>query len=55
MFSQFGGEMTQESKQLMIMLTGAGIAIIVITMAMYVIIRNTKEIRKIKKEQKQYG
>ena len=55
MFSQFGGEMSQEAEQLMIMLTGAGIAVIVVTMAMYVIIRNTKEIRKLKKEQKHHG
>ncbi len=55
MFSQFGGEMSPEAEQLMIMLTGAGIAVIVVTMSMYVIILNTKEIRKIKKEQKHYG
>lgn len=55
MFSQFGGDMDPKNQQLMIMLTGAGIAIIVVTMAMYVIIRNTKEIRKIKKEANHHG
>lgn len=55
MFAQFGGEMAPESEQLMIMLTGAGIAVIVVTMAMYVIIRNTMEIRQMKKEQKHHG
>ena len=55
MFSQFGGEMSPEAQQLMIMLTGAGIAVTVVTMAMYVIIRNTKEIRKMKKEQNHHG
>lgn len=48
MFSQFGGNMTAENQQLMIMLTGAGISIIVVTMAVYTIVRSTKEIRTIK-------
>ncbi|MBQ8511833.1 MAG: hypothetical protein IJ497_04395 [Clostridia bacterium] len=55
MFSQFGGDMSPEAQQLMIMLTGAGIAVIVVTMAVYVIVRNTKEIRKLKKEQRHHG
>lgn len=55
MFSQFGGDMLPEGEQLMIMLTGAGIAITVVAMAMYVIIRNTREIRIMKKEQKHHG
>lgn len=55
MFSQFGGDMSPEGEQLMIMLTGAGIAITVVAMAMYVIIRNTREIRIMKKEQKHHG
>lgn len=49
MFAQFGGEMEVEHQRLMIMLTGGGIAVIVIIMAVYVIVRNTKEIRKIKR------
>ena len=48
MFAQFGGEMKVDHQQLMIMLTGGGIAVIVIIMAVYVIVRSTKEIRKIK-------
>ena len=55
MFSQFGGDMSQEVQQLMIMLTGAGIAVTVAAMAMYVIIRNSKEIRNIKKELNHHG
>ena len=48
MFAQFGGEMAPEHQRLMIMLTGGGIAVTVVVMAVYVIFRNTKEIRKIK-------
>ena len=48
MFSQFGGDMAPGNQQLMIMLTGAGISIIVVTMAIYTIVRSTKEIRAIK-------
>ncbi len=55
MFSQFGGDMAPEHQRLMIMLTGAGIAVTVVTMAVYVIVRNTKEIRKIKKERNHHG
>ena len=50
MFSQFGGEMSQDNQRLMIMLTGAGISIIVVTMAIYTIVRSTKEIKALKKE-----
>ncbi|MBQ2724588.1 MAG: hypothetical protein IJF78_02655 [Clostridia bacterium] len=48
MFAQFGGEMAPEHQRLMLMLTGGGIAITVIIMAVCVIVRNTKEIRKMK-------
>ena len=48
MFAQFGGEMAPEHQQLMLMLTGGGIAVTVVVMAAYVIVRNTKEIRKMK-------
>ena len=48
MFAQFGGEMALEHQRLMIMLTGGGIAVTVVVMAVYVIFRNTKEIRKMK-------
>lgn len=46
MFAEFGAEMSRENQQLMIMLTGAGISITVIVMAVYTIVRCTKEIRK---------
>ena len=48
MFSQFGGEMSIENQRIMIMATGAGIAIIVVSMAIYMIVRTTKEIRSLK-------
>ncbi|MBQ2725902.1 MAG: hypothetical protein IJF78_09360 [Clostridia bacterium] len=48
MFARFGGAMAPEHQRLMIMLTGGGIAVTVVVMAVYVIFRNTKEIRKMK-------
>lgn len=48
MFAQFGADTSQEVKQLMIMLTGAGISITVISMAIYMIVRTTGEINKIR-------
>jgi len=53
MFSQFGEDMTPQSQRLMIILTGAGVSIAVITMSIYVIVKNTKEIRKLRS--KKYG
>lgn len=50
MFSQFGGETSENVKRWMIMATGAGISIIVVTMAMYMIRRTTKEIREYKSQ-----
>lgn len=50
MFSQFGGEMDSQNQQLMIMLTGAGVSIVVVTMSIYMIVRATKEIKKLKVE-----
>jgi len=47
MFSQFGGDMSIENQRIMIMATGAGIAAIVVTMSIYMIVRTTKEIRSL--------
>lgn len=47
MFSAFGAEMSPENKKLMIMLTGAGVSIVIVTMSVYSIVRNSQEIRKI--------
>lgn len=48
MFSQFGCEMPLEHQRIMIMATGGGIAVIVVTMAAHMIIRTTQEIRSLK-------
>ena len=49
MFSQFGGDMSQEGQQLMIALTGAGVSIAVIIMAIFMIVKTPQEIKEIKK------
>lgn len=48
MFARFGGDMSIENQRIMIMATGAGIAVIVVAMAIYMIARTTKEIRSLK-------
>lgn len=53
MFSQFGGETSPQVQQMMIMATGAGISVIVVAMAMYMIVRSTKEIREYRKRNKE--
>ena len=39
--------MSEENKRLMIMLTGAGVSIIIVAMSVYSIIKNSSEIKKI--------
>lgn len=46
MFSQFGEDMSAESQRLMIALTGAGVSIVIVTMSVYSIVKNSKEIKK---------
>ena len=48
MFAQFGAETPSETKRIMIMLTGAGISIVVVTMAVYMIVQTSKEIKQYK-------
>ena len=48
MFSQFGADTSPQVKRNMIMVTGAGISVIVVIMAVYMIVRSTQEIKKIK-------
>lgn len=48
MFAQFGADMSPENQRLMIILTGAGVSIVVITMSIYIIIKNTKEIKNLR-------
>lgn len=50
MFSQFGGDSSPEQERIMIMATGGGIAVIVVTMSLYMIIRSTLEIKRLQKE-----
>ena len=46
MFTAFGDQMAKSDQQLMIMLTGAGISIAVIAMAIHGIVRCAKEMKK---------
>ena len=46
MFAQFGSDMAQQDQNLMIMLTGAGISITVVTLSVMLIVIATKEIRR---------
>lgn len=48
MFASFGSEMPQKDQNLMIMLTGAGVSIVVVTMSVYMIVRSTIEIKKLR-------
>jgi hypothetical protein len=48
MFAQFGAEMPQQYQNLMIMLTGAGISVTVVTLSVVLIVKATKEIRRAK-------
>lgn len=52
MFSQFGTETSLEMQRIMIMATGVGIAVIIVTMACYFIVHTTKEIREIRRQNK---
>ncbi len=54
MFSQFGGNMAQEDQQIMIIATGAGISLLVITMAVYMGVRSTRGMEEIRR-QDDYG
>ena len=45
MFAQFGADTSAEVKRIMIMATGAGISVAVVSMAVYMIVQTTKEIK----------
>lgn len=45
MVAQFGAETSVETKRIMIMLTGAGISVVVVFMAIYMILQTSKEIK----------
>lgn len=55
MFSQFGADMAPEHQWLMIALTGAGVSVVVISMAVYMIIQTAKEIKATKRNGRQDG
>ena len=46
MFSQFGGDLAPEHQRLFIILTGAGVSVIVVAMSVGLIVRATKEVRR---------
>lgn len=48
MFSSFGAEMSVKNQRIMIALMGAGVSVVVITMAMYMIVCTTKEIKEMR-------
>lgn len=51
MFAQFGQETPEQTKRIMIMATGAGICVIVVSMSVFVIVRSTREIKEYSKNQ----
>lgn len=46
-FRSIGKDMSPEDQRIMIMLTGAGVSVIIVTMSVYSIVKNTKEIKRI--------
>ncbi|MBQ9761930.1 MAG: hypothetical protein IJV82_02510 [Oscillospiraceae bacterium] len=46
MFAQFGGEMRLQDQRLMIILTGAGVSLTVVTLSVMLIVKATKQIRR---------
>jgi hypothetical protein len=48
MFAQFGADMPPEHQRLMIILTGAGVSIIVVTLSVILIVKATIEIRRMR-------
>lgn len=54
MFSQFGIDTPYETKKIFIMLTGAGISIVVVTMSIHRVVSSTKEIRTLISQQNNY-
>ena len=46
MFAQFGQDMAVENQRIMIIATGAGVSVVIVTMAVYMIVQAAQEIRK---------
>lgn len=53
MFAQFGADTSSEVKRIMIMATGAGICVAVVSMAVYMIVQTSKEIKQYKEQKEQ--
>ena len=47
MLSEFGGDMLPETKWILVAATGAGVSVVVVTMSVYSIVKNSREIKKI--------
>ena len=45
MFAQFGQDMAAENQRIMIIATGAGVSVVIVTMALYMIVQAAKELR----------
>ena len=54
MLSRFGADMAAENKRLMIVLTGAGVSVVVIVLAVYMIVRTAQEIKEIEENGREY-
>lgn len=50
MFAQFGAETSLEVQQIMVMATGAGVSVVVVAMAIYMIVKANNEIEEIRRE-----
>ena len=48
MFAQFGGDMAPENQRLFIILTGAGVSIVIVTLSLILIVSANKEIGRLK-------
>ena len=54
MLSEFGSGMTRENTQLFVILTGAGVSVVIVAMSVYSIVKNSREIKLIM-ENETYG
>ena len=51
MFAQFGADTSEEVKRIMIIATGAGICVVVVFMAIYMIVKTSKEIKQVRSKE----
>jgi hypothetical protein len=51
MLAQFGADTSEEAKRIMIMATGAGICVVVVSMAIYMIVQTSKEIKLVRSKE----